>query len=199
VAVDAYKRGYHRIDAPHGAEDDARNGAVLLFMNYTAHPDSWLVLLDIDHIHPESIVHALVTAGVQGVVGAAYRRRGTDPADILARVRDDQGDLVEVGTDALGAGKKPIPVVWVGTGAIAIQRWVFDALRDAGGGQPFFEYEYEIGKPRHLTCDVVFCEKCEEVGVPVACIRASTQLHVFLRLCRRTARACIRSRCNCHS
>jgi hypothetical protein len=57
----------------------------------------------------------------------------------------------------------------VGTGAIAIQRWVFDELDRQGLGPWYFRYDYRVGPQGELHMpseDMHFGELCRQAGIP---------------------------------
>ena len=64
-----------------------------------------------------------------------------------------------------------MPCAIVGTGAIAVRRWVFDAIADAGYPAPFYyEYEplmFETGEFR--SEDITFGLVCEKLGISHYC------------------------------
>jgi hypothetical protein len=76
----------------------------------------------------------------------------------------------------------------VGSGAIAIWRWVFDRLEEAGFGWPYFRYEYPADYGYDQSEDVFFARCCYAAGVEHFCdtgvevphlIRAVADTHLY--------------------
>jgi hypothetical protein len=111
-------------------------------------------------------VSRLAAHGVGVVAGLFFRR--SEPYDPLFFVRCSDGKL-------------HAPIEWVqglyevdavGTGAIAVQRWVFGALEAAGYRWPYFRYTYpdDLGQTKKFpTEDIYFMEHCEAVGIKAYC------------------------------
>jgi hypothetical protein len=57
----------------------------------------------------------------------------------------------------------------VGTGAIAIRRWVFTKLDENGYTWPYFRFEYPKECNFNKSEDIVFCEICEKSGIAMYC------------------------------
>lgn len=166
VAAHAGARGYARLDIPTQRVDVARNNLVRSFLAVTENDNDTLVMLDADHMHPADIISRLV-AWNKGVVGALAFKRGA-PYDPCWFIRGSDGLLhhpAEWDKDA-----KLIPCAIVGTGAIAIQRWVFKALDANGRGWPYFQCTYpdveDIHKYTFPSEDMAFGLICEEAGIP---------------------------------
>ena len=177
VAGRAAALGYNHLVQGYRRTDDARNKAVLALSKVARDDRDVLVMLDADHMHPMDVIEQLVAHDV-GVVGAMYFRRG-EPFDVCAFRRGPdvpqqeapQGQagqagstsgLVAVGREETGLHK----VAVVGTGAIAIQRWVFERLMEKGYGWPHFRYAYAEGSLDQPTEDMYFGAICEEAGIP---------------------------------
>jgi hypothetical protein len=162
VASHCGKNGYRQLGLSYMRTDAARNTLIAKFREVAHDPNDVLVMLDCDHRHPMDIVERLVSHGPEiGVVGAQAHRRGS-PFDMCAFVRVGQQlhTLGEWPPDSL------IPVAIVGTGAIAIRRWVFDQLDAAGFPQPFFRYVYTDGGLNMPSEDIFFGLICEQAGIP---------------------------------
>lgn len=164
VAMTAGQMGATRIGLPYTRTDMARNRIVQAFRQAAVSPDDVLVMLDCDHAHPADVIPRLV-ADVGGenlgiVAGLAFRR--SHPHDPLWYVRQPDGRLLNP------AGFEPglYRCDAVGTGAIAIQRRVFDRLEEIYH-EPFyfFRYEYLDGELSPSE-DIYFCGLCEKVGIP---------------------------------
>lgn len=161
VASHCGKNGYRQLGLSYMRTDAARNTLIAKFREMATDPNDVLVMLDCDHRHPQHIVERLVSHGPEiGVVGAQAHRRGS-PFDMCAflRVGQQLHTLGEWPQDAL------IPVVIVGTGAIAIRRWVFDKLEAEGFQQPFFRYIYTDGGLNMPSEDIFFGLICEQAGI----------------------------------
>jgi hypothetical protein len=123
-------------------------------------------MLDNDHIHPTAVVRDLVTCGKRGVVIGLAKRRGP-PHDFVAWQRGPDGK----GSVPISGWTRGdvIPIVAGGMGAIAIQRWVFDAISENGAKKPWFRYHYEDDNMSMPTEDLYFMAACEQAGVPMWC------------------------------
>jgi len=164
VAMECGMNEFLRISVPYARPDAARNQIVEAFMGVPGSPDDVLVMLDCDHEHPSDIVARLVMALQRtenaGVMGALAFRRSA-PYEPMFFARNETGwlrppadfDRVIYECDA------------VGTGAIAIKRWVFDRL--AAAGHPyFFKYEYTDGPQGwRASEDMWFAWLCEQAGI----------------------------------
>lgn len=167
VAAVCGAAGFERISLGYMRVDMARNLFIDAFMKHCEDDNDVLVMLDADHIHPPNVVERLATApDVVGVVGAlAFRRGGNyDPCFYMA---DENGDL-------------HAPMEWeegnvyqcaaVGTGAVAIKRWVFTKLAESGWKWPFFRYEYPTENGSAIPSeDIVFARACMRAGIHHYC------------------------------
>ena len=88
-------------------------------------PDDTLVMLDADHVYQKDIVERLA-AHKEGVVGALATSRGETPF-ICAFGRGADGEIYDMSEWA--DGELAMCVV-VGSGAIAIKRWVLYRLQE---------------------------------------------------------------------
>ncbi len=184
IVIVCDRLGYEPLNVEYGRTDLARNALCDIFLRATKDPEAWLVMLDDDHKHPVDIVERIVTSGKRGVVFALSRRRGKPPNDILAYRRDAEGEprpdtpdarqewmfrhpniLNLIDEDVQGGGM--IAVDAAATGAVGIQRWVFDELYKVDCLIPYFRYVYKLGSMNHPTEDVYFCATCEYAGVPM--------------------------------
>jgi hypothetical protein len=164
IAMNCGSSSYTRIAVPYMRTDVARNTLVKTFIEMpTPDPNDYLVMLDDDHDHPPDIVQRLTAHGMGVISALAFRR--SEPYDPLFFVR-------------CADGKLHAPIEWVdglyemdavGTGAIAIRRWVFGALDAAGYHWPYFRYTYPDGMRQFPTEDIYFMEHCEAVGIKVYC------------------------------
>lgn len=179
VSAVAAIRGYNRILAPYGRVDMARNFIVSGFMEHTKDPDDLLVMLDCDHEHPRTIVWDLAQHDPElGVVGALAHRR-SEPHDPCFFLRTDEGltNLREWQEGAI------YECAIVGTGAVAIRRWVFEKLVESGEVVPpyWFTYDYQGGL-NPPSEDVVFALKCERAGIPHYCNTGIMTPHIGQQL-----------------
>lgn len=161
IAMRAGGNGYKRLVLPYMRTDASRNRYVESFCKLTSDPESTLVMLDCDHNHPQDILDRLI-AHDMGVVGALAFRR-CEPFDPCAMFRGADGHLHSIATWEEGA--TTIPCTVVGTGAIAIKRWVFDALKAKGHNPPYFKYYYPDGTQNYPTEDVYFGLVCDDAGI----------------------------------
>ena len=162
VAYDCALRDYTQMFLPYCRTDIARNKAVNSFMEVSEDDDDVLVMLDADHAHPMDIV-ARLAASPEGVTGALAFRRGA-PFDPCFYVRCADGQLAQ---PAEFGGLHEGTVV--GTGAIAIKRWVFKALEQAGVKAPYFRYVYEANTLNMPSEDMYFGYACEKAGISHWC------------------------------
>lgn len=166
VAMYCGHKRYDRIIIPYMRTDRARNVIVSAFLERSVNPDDVLVMLDCDHEHPFDIVEQLAShPSEQGVVGALAFRRYKPHDPVFFKIGDD--------------GKMYSPAEWetgrtyrcdvVGSGAIAIKRWVFDRLEEAGFSWPYFRYEYPAEYGYDQSEDVFFARCCHSAGVEHYC------------------------------
>ena len=178
VATVCGHNGFERISLGYMRVDMARNLLVEGFLHHTKDPNDILVMLDADHSHPPNIVTQLAGLPPEiGVCGAlAYRRGGNyDPCWF---VKDENGLFHS-------------PMQWVegqvyqcdavGTGAIAIKRWVFEKLNASGWKWPYFRYEYPTSGPVPSE-DMVFAQACGRAGIPHYCDTGLITPHIDTRL-----------------
>ena len=162
IALACGGMGYQRLSQPCLRTDVARNKYVAAFLKVTADPEATLVMLDADHDHPMHIVQRLASHD-RGVVGAlAYRR--SVPFDPCAMIRGADDQLHSIATWSPDADL--IPCTVVGTGAIAIKRWVFEKLDAEGTPFPYFQYFYPPYTTTFPTEDVYFGMICDHAGIP---------------------------------
>ncbi len=161
LGMRAGQLGYERIVMPYARTDCARNRGIQMFLEHTTDDHDTLVMLDCDHEHPPDIIERLVAHDV-GVVGALCFKRG-EPYSPCFFMRHE-GRLLAPGDWPEGGGLLQCAIV--GTGAIAIQRWVFARLDQAGYTWPYFQYVYPEGSDEFPSEDVYFGRTCEEAGIP---------------------------------
>jgi hypothetical protein len=172
VALHCAKQDYSMILTGYARTDVARNKLVAAFMEATEDDDDVLVMLDADHTHPMDIVERLVSHG-EGVVGALAFRRGA-PFDPCFYVRQDDGSLAQP-VEFAGLHEGTV----VGTGAIAIRRYVFKALEAAGFSFPFFRYIYEDQTMNFPSEDMYFGYICEKAGISHFCDTGCVTPHLI--------------------
>ncbi len=161
VAHNARLKDYYRMVGKPNPIAHARNAACQTFMAASKDPQDTLVMLDVDHIMQVDLVQRLA-AHDKGVVGALATTRGQMPfVCVFKRMPDgqynqmtewDEGELVEA--------------TIVGTGAIAIKRWVLEKL--AHCAPSWFRYQY-AGYPFEATEDMYFGYECEKAGISHWC------------------------------
>lgn len=175
VAARAGHNEYVRIFHPYGRTDLARNNMVKIFLEQAADPNDVLIMLDADHTHPFDILERLAAHPAEiGVVGALAFRRGL-PHFPCFFVRDGQGAYHIIAEWEPGGLLKG---TIVGTGAIAIKRWVFEQLKASGFEWPFFRYTYAPNGPVQPSEDIYFGECCEQCGIPHYCDTAIETPHL---------------------
>lgn len=167
LASRAGNMGYSYMVSNCQRTDVARNKLCAAFRKYAAHPDDILIMLDCDHTHPHDIIERLANHdSKRGVVGALAFRRG-EPYFPCFFLRAEDGTIRQPLQFTGGLMKCTI----VGTGAIAIRRWVLDEIAEAGYGAPFlYEYNetmFETGD--FQSEDVSFGYICEKLGIAHWC------------------------------
>lgn len=165
LALRAGSHGYERIVTPYMRTDVARNRIVQAFRDNTHDDNDVLIMLDGDHVFPQDTIDRLIAHEV-GVVGAlaVWRNPPYTPC-FMFRASDGRlhaGAMWE--EDAV-----LIPCTVVGTGAIAIRRYVFDMLEDAGVRPPFFRYHYDDEMTQFPSEDAYFGAMCESAGISHHC------------------------------
>ncbi len=166
VASRAGNLGYTYMGANCQRTDVARNKLARAFRKLAKDKNDVLVMLDCDHVHPHDIIERLISYKPDhGVVGALAFRRG-EPYFPCFFLRKD-GKLLQ----PLQFTGELMPCTIVGTGAIAIRRWVFDAVAKAGYKAPFtYDYNdmmHETGE--YQSEDVAFGLICERLGIAHYC------------------------------
>ncbi len=162
IAYRAGRRGYTRIECEYGRTDVRRMGLSLIFKQLARRPTDTLVMLDIDHEHPPDVIERLAAHDV-GVVAPLMFRRG-EPYEACAFRAGPNGDIQHLANFPPGLYE----MAQVGTGAIAIQRWVFDELDRQGLGPWYFKYDYRVddGTLHMPSEDMHFGEICRQAGIP---------------------------------
>lgn len=162
-------KDFHRLTVRPLPVAHARNAACQAFWEteeingkkFTPDPNDTLVMLDSDHIMQPDIVEKLA-AHDKGVVGALATARGEVPflcmfgkgADghVYNMSEWEDGEMVEG--------------VVVGSGAIAIKRWVFYRLQHCSPS--WFRYLYG-GHRFESTEEMYFGYECNKAGIPHYC------------------------------
>lgn len=173
VAMAATRPGYAYMPIPYRTTDLARNTAVSIFIQWTDDPEATLIMLDADHAHPVDVIPRLASYSKEyGVVGALAFKRDGDPLPCWFTSRDDGVLVYPTGWENLHG---LVQCTIVGTGAIAIKRWVFDKLEEAGFKYPYFRIPYvetfvgreNIANPNPWPGeDVYFGLACRDAGIP---------------------------------
>jgi hypothetical protein len=161
------KKGYVHLKVGYARVDAVRSRLADAFMQLAKDPDDALVMMDCDHELPVDIVEALASEPHHvGVCGALAFRRG-QPYDAQFYFRSSKdGKFYNLVDWEPGLHE----CTFVGTGAVAIKRWVFDKLIETGRQQPFFRYKYIEGNVTTFpTEDVYFGELCEAAGISHWC------------------------------
>lgn len=168
VASYSGSRGYGHITYNCQRTDVARNRLAKAFRHLSKDPNDVLIMLDCDHVHPIDIVERLANHPPElGVVGALAFSRGAPHFPCFFMRNTKTGNTMNPLEFTGGVMKGVI----VGTGAIAIRRWVFDKIADAGYKAPFFyEYRDEMFETGNFQSeDVTFGLICEKLGIPHYC------------------------------
>jgi len=166
VAIRSGIRDYRHLSIDPTRTDDARNKISRLFMEYSRNPKDTLVMLDADHDHPCDIIERLVVHNV-GVVGALCFRR-SHPYDPCVFVKVEDG-FTNMDISSLPASAGLVQCTMVGTGAIAIQRWVFTKLQESKLVWPWFRLVYNPAFDTQPGEDIYFGLSCYRSGIPHFC------------------------------
>jgi hypothetical protein len=177
VAEAAAQAGAVRLYTPYQRVDTARNRLVNGFLAASSEREDTLVMLDADHLHPAQAVPHLASFK-EGVVGLLYFRRTnvystTGPDPLMFHLTPTGFEPVREWTP--GA---LVACDMVGTGAIAVKRWVFEALGAAGCPRPWFRYVYKDGESIFPTEDAYFGLLCHHAGIPHFCDTGLVTAHL---------------------
>ena len=177
VAYRMGQLGWTPLWAEYGRTDVTRQGLALAFLEHSANPNDTLVMLDVDHEHPREVLERLAAHDVP--VAAALNFRRGEPYQACAFRRSGVGDLHHLASFPPGLHRMDA----LGTGAIAIQRRVFERLQ-ALGHVWFFKYEY--GSPTDPLAspseDMYFSKICEEAGIEMFVDTTIVSPHITLGL-----------------
>src|SRR5579859_1668812 len=171
LAGRAGNQGYSYITSSYQRTDLARNRLCSAFRKVAKRANDVLVMLDCDHSHPHDIIERLVAHGpAHGVVGALAFRRGEPyfPCFFMRQPGSDgNAELMQPLQFTGGLMRCAV----VGTGAIAIRRWVLDAIAEAGYPAPFiYEYSDEMFATGEFRSeDITFGLTCEKLGIDHFC------------------------------
>ncbi len=161
IAMHAGAMDWIYVGVPYLRVDVARNNIVRTFLQNGDEDEDVLVMLDADHMHPVNIIDRLVKHEV-GVVGALAFKRGA-PYDPCVFFRGQDGGLHAL--KEWGPDDKLVPCTIVGTGAIAIRRWVFRKLAHDGYPWPYFQCVYPSNTETLPSEDMFFGIACEQAGI----------------------------------
>lgn len=166
VAQHCRARGYTHLPIHQYRTDRARNRLARAFYDAAKNDHDTLVMLDADHIHPADIVQRLVQHDQPIVSALAFQRE--PPYRPCAHYKTTEGKYVY--PEDCSPDKGLVPVAFSGFGAVAIQRWVFKKLTDAGAVWPWFRYVSVLeGDLVSTGEDVYFARTCERANIPMFC------------------------------
>jgi hypothetical protein len=180
VAIFAGARGFVPLFVPVTRVERARNRLASLFLAQPGGPDDLLVMLDADHQHPEDVVVRLARHDVNVVGALAFQR--TPPYRPCVHLKKPDGGYVFPADCSPENGL--VECAFVGMGAIAIKRWVFQQLQAKGFAFPWFRHAYPVNPPDRPRMegnippgeepvssgeDVYFGRLCELAGIPHYC------------------------------
>jgi hypothetical protein len=166
------QQGWPFIRFNYGRTDLVRNKyAQHLLASHFTH----LVMLDVDHIHPDDIVQRLMSNFVENpdlkVVGGLNFRRG-EPFEPCAFVRGDDGTYYSIADWERGSLMK---VDAVGTGSIAIAREVFEMMEP-----PWFWNDYSRAMDDAWPGeDMGFSANCQKLGIEMYVDTRITSPHLI--------------------
>lgn len=172
--------GLH-LSVPYSSVETGRNTAVDSFMRMTedGDDDDVLIMMDADHVYPINFLERMASFPKKyGVVGALAFRRGVKNPSPLFFVRNEHGIYGHPIDWEIG---KLYQCHMVGTGGIAIKRWVFNKLLEEGYTPPFFRREYTDNTVMHVGEDTIFARICEESGIWHYCDTATEIPHLHIK------------------
>lgn len=160
IEYTARLKDFHRIVLAQMETAHARNAHCQVFYYTTENPDpnDTLVMLDADHVFQKDIVEK-IAAHEHGVVGAMATTRGEIPFVPFWK-RGEDGKMYNLTEWEDG---EIIKGTLVGTGTIAIKRWVLEKLKDSAPS--WFRYTYK-GYNYEASEDMYFGFECEKHGIP---------------------------------
>jgi hypothetical protein len=176
IAARAGVLNYARIALPYTRCDDARNTITRAFMDQTSQPDDTLVMLDADHEHPKTIIERLVSHNLPVVGALAFTRLPPHRPCVAFRHNGQMAYPTE-----WEPYDGPVQVTIVGSGAIAIQRRVFETLQTHGYCWPWFRLVYDENEVTQEGEEVYFGRTCEKAGVSVYCDMGMVTPHLGLQ------------------
>ncbi len=150
--------GYRRLAVPYLPPAHARNAICQEFLKQSQDAEDVVVMMDADHQYPPNVVERLAGHG-KGVVAALAASKGLVPfLCAFKRAADGQlYNLTEWERDEVAE------CTVVGTGCIAIRRWVLEQLEHCKPS--WFRYLYG-GYAFEPTEDMYFGYECEKAGIP---------------------------------
>ncbi len=159
VAYRAGKMGFPQIHVPHMATEWAREEFTRGFLEISKDPEDTLVMLDADHEHPNDIVERLGSTEY-GVVAAMAFCRGAEPRPAFFMYEEEEKEWYSIRDIPKN---EIIPVDVVGTGAIAIKRWVFYKIaHELPGHPPYWRKMYDVARGGE---DWYFSKQCKKAGI----------------------------------
>lgn len=174
VAAVAGAHGCTQISIPYMRTDWARNLICRAFLDGTKDENDLLIMMDCDHDHPRNIVPALASHPAEmGMVGALSFRRGP-PYEAMFFHRDAAGFLRSPAEWEKGVYECEA----VGFAAVAIRRWVFDALDKTSHGWPYFRFIYPPENGFNKSEDIYFCELVQQAGIQIYCNTSLVSPHL---------------------
>ena len=158
--------GFARINIGYSRIDVARNTVAKAFILQAKSDDDTLVMLDMDHIHPDYTVERLASHDEDVVCALAFRR--CPPYDPQIYRFNDDGNLVQ--PSEWGQGLLKIDAF--GCAAIAIKRRAFRKLDESGMAYPYFRFWYPKGMGldnKFPSEDIFFGLACRSAGIECYC------------------------------
>ena len=166
LAMRSGAQGHARINIGYSRVDVARNTVTKAFLLQSKSDDDTLVMLDCDHVHPDTVVERLARHSEGVVCALAFRR--CPPYDPQIYRHGEGGQLVQPSEWGQGL----LRVDAFGMAAIAIKRWVFRKLDESGMLFPYFRFWYPKGMGMDNSFpseDIFFGLACEAAGVECYC------------------------------
>jgi len=166
MAMRAGHLGFARINIGYSRIDVARNTVAKSFILQARNDDDTLVMLDMDHLHPDYTVERLASHDEDVVCALAFRR--CPPYDPQIYRFNDDGALVQ--PSEWGQGLLKIDAF--GCAAIAIKRRTFRKLDESGMSYPYFRFWYPKGMGldnRFPSEDIFFGLSCRSAGIDCYC------------------------------
>lgn len=166
------QKGYAFVRRPYDRIDVTRNRMAQHLLD--SHEFTHLLMLDMDHQHPDDIVERLVRWWLKDpeklvIAGLNFRRN--EPYDPLVWFKGPDGQMYH----AVDWPDGLLQCYTVGTGAMLVHRSVFERIPG-----PWFCNDYSQAPEMDAWPgeDIGFCKLCDQAGIKVWCDTTATSPHL---------------------